>query len=184
MSKMPTLDLKQDYFALFGLNPGFDIDTQKLHSKQQRLQSEFHPDRFVNASDREKRLSVQQAAWINQAFETLSIPVKRARYMLEINGIDMNDDSETTADTEFLIEQISLREEMDACHADPEPLDCCEQIAQKLNLKNRQYSTDFKSLFEQGDLISARQSSRKMQFIQRVQEQLSELQFELEEEFG
>jgi len=184
MVKMPILDLKQDYFTLFGLNLSFDIDTRKLHSEQQRLQSAFHPDRFVNASDREKRLSVQQASWINQAYETLSNPVKRTRYMLELNGVDMNDESETTADTEFLMEQISLREEMDTCHGNPNPLECCEQIAQKLDTKNQQYSAEFKISYQQGDLNSARQSSRKMQFIQRVAEQLSDLQFELEEEFG
>ena len=184
MSEMPTLDLKLDYFALFGLGLDFDIDTRKLHSEQQRLQSEFHPDRFVNAREPDKRLSVQHAAWINQAYDTLSNPVKRARYMLEISGVDMSDESKTTADTNFLMEQITLREEMDACRTDPNPMDCCEHIAHKLDLKNQQYSTEFKSRFSQGDLETATQSSRKMQFVQRVLEQLSELQFELEEEFS
>lgn len=181
---MQTLDLKQDYFALFGLNLGFDIDTRKLHSEQQRLQSTFHPDRFVNASEQDRRLSVQQAAWINQAYETLSNPVKRARYMLQINGVDTSDESETTSDTEFLMEQISIREEMDGCRTDPSPLDCCEKIAAKLRLKYQEYSNEFKSCFDQGELNTARQSSRKMQFIQRVLDQLMEFQFELEEELS
>ncbi len=181
---MQTLDLKQDYFALFGLNLSFDIDTRKLHSEQQRLQSTFHPDRFVNANEREKRLSVQQAAWINQAYETLSNPVKRSRYMLQVSGIDMSDESETTSDTEFLMEQIGLREEMDECHTNPSPLDCCEKIATKLRLKNQEYSNEFKFNFDRGELNAARQSSRKMQFIQRVLDQLMDFQFELEEELG
>ncbi len=184
MFKMPTLDLKQDYFALFGLNLDFDIDTRKLHSEQQRLQSTFHPDRFVNANEQERRLSVQQAAWINQAYETLLNPVKRARYMLQINGEDMSDESQTTSDTEFLMEQISIREEMDECRTDPSPLDCCERIAAKLRLKNQEYSNEFESCFGQGKLNAARQSCRKMQFIQRVLDQLMEFQFELEEELG
>ncbi|MFV2032343.1 MAG: Fe-S protein assembly co-chaperone HscB [Gammaproteobacteria bacterium] len=182
MYKMQTLDLKQDYFTLFGLDLSFDIDAEKLHSKQQRLQSTFHPDRFVNTSDEERRLSVQQAAWINQAYETLSNPVERARYMLQVKGVDMSDESKTTADTEFLMEQIGFREEMDECHTNPDPLECCEHIVAKLRLKEQGYSAEFKSCFDQGDLNAARQSSRKMQFIQRVLDQLIEFQFEFEED--
>ena len=85
---MQTLDLKQSYFELFGLNLGFDINLKQLHSEQQRLQAIFHPDRFVNASEQEKRLSVQQASWVNEGYETLSIPVKRARYMLQLSGLE------------------------------------------------------------------------------------------------
>lgn len=184
MLEMQTLDLKQDYFALFGLNLSFDIDTRKLHSEQQRLQSTFHPDRFVNASEQDRRLSVQQAAWINQAYETLSNPVKRARYMLQVSGLDMSDESKTTSDTEFLMEQISIREELDECHTNASPIDCCEKISSKLRLKNQEYSNEFESCFDRGELNAARQASRKMQFIQRVLDQLMEFQFELEEESG
>ena len=94
----------------------------------------------------------------------------------------MQDDSETTSDMEFLMEQMSLREEMDACQSNSDPVNCCEQIANKIELKSQQYMTEFKAYFDQGELEAARMSSRKMQFVQRISEQLSELQFELEEE--
>ena len=178
---MQTLDLKQSYFELFGQNLRFDVDIKQLHSEQQRLQSIFHPDRFVTASEQEKRLSVQQASWINQAFETLSNPVKRARYMLELSGLELNDESETTSDTAFLMEQISIREEIDECRSDADPLRCCDHIAAKLRSSAEQFGSEFIASFNQGQLDDARLSSRKMQFIQRILDQLTDFQIELEE---
>ena len=178
---MQILDLKQNYFELFGLDLTFDINLKLLSSAQQRLQAVYHPDRFVNASERDKRLSVQQASWINEAFETLSKPVKRARYMLELNGLELNDESETTSDTAFLMEQIAIREEIEECRSNADPLSCCDHIIEKLRSKTDQFESEFVSFFVRGQLDDARISSRKMQFIQRILDQLLDLQIELEE---
>jgi len=179
---MQTLDLKQNYFELFGLDLKFDIDLKQLHSEQQRLQAIFHPDRFVRASDQEKRLSVQQASWVNEGYETLSNPVRRARYMLQLSGLELNDESETTSDTGFLMEQIAIREEIDECHSNADPLSCCEHIAARLRNRADQFGAEFVASFSQGALDQARLSSRKMQFVARILEQLMDLQIELEEE--
>lgn len=178
---MQTLDLKQSYFELFGLELAFDIDAKRLHSEQQRLQAIFHPDRYVNASEQEKRISVQQASRINEAFDILSNPVKRARYMLELSGMELNDESETTSDTEFLMEQIAIREEIDECRSDADPLSCCDHIAKKLRSKSELFGLEFVASFNQGQLDNARLSSRKMLFIQRILDQLTDFQIELEE---
>ncbi len=178
---MQILDLKQSYFELFGLDLTFEIDLKRLSSAQQRLQAVYHPDRFVNASEQDKRLSVQQASWINEAFETLSKPVKRARYMLELSGLELNDESETTSDTAFLMEQIALREEIEDCRTNADPLGCCDRIMDKLRSKADQFGSEFITNFAQGQLDDARISSRKMQFIQRILEQLMDFQLELEE---
>jgi molecular chaperone HscB len=180
---MQTLDLKQSYFELFGLNLTFDIDLKQLHSEQQRLQAIFHPDRFVNASEQEKRLSVQQASWVNEGYEILLNPVLRARYMLELSGLELNDESETTSDTAFLMEQITFREEIDECRSSDDPLGCCDHLAAKLHSRADQFSSEFVVGFVKGEFEAARLCSRKMQFVQRVLEQLADLQIELEEEF-
>ena len=162
----------------------FEIDLSQLHQNQQDLQAKFHPDRFVNASDQEKRLSVQQASWVNEAYQTLFNPVKRARYMLEISGIDVKDESETTSDIEFLMEQIALREQMEAVREKTDPLEECDNIIANLKLRSAEISAEFSQNFEAGKLDTARLVSRKMQFIQRILEQAMDLQFQLEEEFS
>jgi len=163
------------------MNPVFDIDCSRLHAEQQRLQSTYHPDRYVNASDRDKRLSVQVASWVNQAYETLQDPVKRSRYLLEINGADIPDDSTTTSDTEFLMEQIELREQVESCRHGQDGLQRSDQIETRLAHRAEELAREFVSDFEAAEFDKAIVSSRKMQFIQRIQQQLSELQFELEE---
>ncbi len=178
---MQTLDPSQNYFELFGLESVFEIDTDRLQAEQQRLQAAYHPDRYASAGERERRLSVQMSSWVNQAFETLRDPVKRARYLLEINGAEMPDDAETTSDSAFLMEQMALREELDACRQAEDGIDCCAQIDSRLRQRASELARDFVDYLEAGKMDMAIESSRKMQFIQRIQQQLQELQFELEE---
>lgn len=177
---MQSPDLSQNYFELFGLEPTFDIDRERLQHQQRSLQASFHPDRHVNASDQDKRLSMQLASWINQAYETLQDPVKRTRYLLEVSGAEIPDDSTTTADTEFLMEQIELREQVDACRQHEDGLQRSEHIEMQLQRRASKLGDEFVAVFEKGDYASATIVYRKMQFIQRIQQQLDELQFELE----
>lgn len=181
---MKTLDLSQSYFELFEQPLSFEVDLARVHDNQQNLQAKFHPDRFVNASDQEKRLSVQQASWVNEAYQTLANPVKRARYMLEVSGLDMKDESQTTSDIEFLMEQITLREQMEEVRDKQDPLEECDTIIKHLKFRSKEISDEFSDKFKTGDLEIAKQVSRKMQFIQRILEQVMDLQFQLEEEYS
>ncbi|MDH3218983.1 MAG: Fe-S protein assembly co-chaperone HscB [Gammaproteobacteria bacterium] len=178
---MQSLDPGQNFFELFGLSPVFDIDLACLHDAQRRLQASYHPDRFVGSTDQDKRLSVQMASRVNQAYETLRDPVKRSRYLLEINGARLPDDSETTSDTTFLMEQIELREELESCRHAEDALDRCDRIEARLARRADELAGEFVDCFEAKAFEDALESSRKMQFIQRIQHHLSELQYELEE---
>jgi molecular chaperone HscB len=178
---MQSPNLSQTYFELFGINPVFDIDCSRLHAEQQRLQATYHPDRYVSASEHDKRVSVQVASWINQAYETLQDPVKRSRYLLEISGADFPDDSTTTSDTGFLMEQIELREQVEECRHGEAGLQLSYQIESRLAHRADELAREFNSHFAAAEYDKAIVSSRKMQFIQRIQQQLSELQFELED---
>lgn len=178
---MQSSDLTQNYFELFGFPPAFDLDPGMLRSEQRRLQSLYHPDRHVGADARARRLSVQMAARVNEAFETLRDPVKRSRYLLEISGAEIVDESKTTSDTTFLMEQIELREALDACRDAGDGLARCDEIESRLADRADELAQEFVRFFEQRDLGAAQDRSRKMQFIQRIQQQLSELRFELED---
>ncbi len=173
--------LRQNFFELFGLPVDFQVDERELHTAHLKLQSAYHPDRFVTASDQEKRIAVQQAAMVNEAYEVLKNPVKRARYMLEVGGLDIQNDHETTNDAGFLMEQIEIREELDQCRNCNDPMRGCEHITRKLDRRSREYAEHFETLFEQGKLEDARQVSKKMQFVQRILEQIDEYQFDIED---
>ena len=174
-------DFSQNYFELFGLQANFDIDSADLRRAQQRLQSTYHPDRFAAASGQEKRLSVQMASLINQAYQTLRDPVKRSRYLLEIRGVELPDDSQTTADHAFLMEQIELREAIDTARQAEDALDRCWGLARQLDQRSTELERAFVSALETDDTAAAIDGSRKLQFIQRIRQQLDDVLFDLEE---
>ena len=85
---MQSVDLSSSYFVLFGLPVSFDVDRKTLAERYRELQRTVHPDRFANAADSERRLSVQMAARVNEGFQTLKDPLARGRYMLELQGVE------------------------------------------------------------------------------------------------
>ncbi|ERM62147.1 cobalamin (5'-phosphate) synthase, partial [Vibrio mimicus CAIM 1883] len=103
-----------NYFELFGLPIQFELDGSLLSSQFRTLQKRFHPDNFATASERDRLLAVQQAAQINDAYQTLKDPIRRAEYLLSLQGIEMNAEQQTLQDPMFLMEQMELREELES----------------------------------------------------------------------
>jgi len=85
------MDSGRNHFELFGLPVAFEVDMTRLAETYRELQRALHPDRFANASDRERRLSVQQAARVNEAYQILRSPLRRARYLLELRGVEFDE---------------------------------------------------------------------------------------------
>ena len=106
-----TINFNQNYFQLFELEPSFVIDFDVLEKKYFKLQKKFHPDKYVNATDYEKRLSLQITSYVNEAYETLINDYLKSMYLLKIVGYEIDDQNNTISDPIFLMNQIELREE-------------------------------------------------------------------------
>lgn len=104
------VDFDLDFFSLFGLPRSFRLDSAQLDSRYRELQKEVHPDRFANAADGQKRLSMQWATRVNEAYRALKKPLERAKYMLHVAGHDVQAENNTAMPAEFLIEQMEWRE--------------------------------------------------------------------------
>lgn len=81
-----------------------------LDHHYRKLQSEVHPDKFVTASPAERLQSMQTATLANEAYQTLKHPTSRARYLLELNGIDTLENTNTSMPADFLMTQMEWRE--------------------------------------------------------------------------
>ncbi len=103
-------DFSKNHFQLFDLLPVYALDTQVLDRAYREVQREVHPDRFVNASDAEKRIAAQWATQTNEAYRTLKSPLNRGRYLLKLNGIDTEEERNTAMPLEFLMQQMEWRE--------------------------------------------------------------------------
>ncbi len=170
-----------NYFEYFNLPVQFALDLNHLHQAQLALQAELHPDRFVNGSDQEKRLSVQKASIVNEAYQTLKDPVKRAHYLLELAGVE-KDDNQTTNDSTFLMEQIAFREEMGECRTNTDPLECIEHLTLKLKQRAGDFTQEFEQQYRDKNYDLAQESARKMMFVKKILDQLDDLQAEIEDE--
>ncbi|MCK5640267.1 MAG: Fe-S protein assembly co-chaperone HscB [Gammaproteobacteria bacterium] len=170
-----------NHFELFGLAVGFNVDHEALALRYRDLQKSVHPDRFVNASDQEHRLSMQQSALVNEAYRILKSPLERARYLLELNARPL-DDSDTSMPTDFLLEQMELREAMESVHLATAPLDALTKIRNTLEEKERALVMELEGLFaniSDASLQTATEVVRKMQFILRLLTETEEMEANL-----
>src|SRR5204863_8698732 len=81
-----------------------------------------HPDRIAAAPEIERRASMQLATRVNEAYQTLKSPLKRAVYILRLRGVDPEFETNTAMPSAFLVEQISWRERIEAGSENPETL--------------------------------------------------------------
>ena len=100
----------QNHFELFQLPQRFAVDASALDNAYRDVQSRVHPDKFVNATDAEKRVAMQWATRANEAYQTLKTPQKRAQYLCELNGVDLQTESNTAMPMAFLMQQMEWRE--------------------------------------------------------------------------
>lgn len=77
-----------DYFDLFGLEAGVNVDILALEMAYLDLQKKTHPDHFALKSLTEQMQAIEFTALLNQAYETLQSPLKTAVYLLKQQGID------------------------------------------------------------------------------------------------
>jgi molecular chaperone HscB len=109
---MTTFDLNfaDDHFTLFGLPRAQSLDLESLENCFREIQARVHPDKHAHAADADRRLAMQWATRVNEAFQTLKSPGKRARYLLALLGHDPQIESNTAMPAGFLISQMELRE--------------------------------------------------------------------------
>jgi molecular chaperone HscB len=112
-----------DYFALFQLKPQFKIDRQALESAYLTVQQKVHPDMHAQASDADKRVSMQLSALANSAYRTLMNPIQRGLYMCAKNGVDPQLETNTAMPAQFLMQQMEWRETLDDVRDQPSKLD-------------------------------------------------------------
>lgn len=102
-----------NHFQLFGLAPAFALEPEALERRYREIQSRVHPDRFAHAGDAERRASLQWTTRVNEAYRTLTDPVQRAKHILELNGVDVQFETNTQMPADFLVQQLELREELE-----------------------------------------------------------------------
>jgi len=111
--KLLQLPQAVDYFALFEMPRKLWIEMDGLEQKFLQLSWKLHPDNFVNASERERELSLKRSSELNDAYRTLRDPVARVEYLLGIEGARKEGEHRQQAPPELLEEVFELNESLD-----------------------------------------------------------------------
>lgn len=154
-----------DPFARLGLARRFDIDAKALERRYFDLQRRLHPDRFATRGPRERAMSQQQAAAINDAYETLKDPLRRAGCLLRLAGREAPTESEgTIADPELLMEAMEMREALDAAHSFEET----SRLAAEADAIRADCQSDLAGAFAAGELDRAAGLVMRLRYLERL----------------
>jgi molecular chaperone HscB len=171
------MNLQSTDFELLAVPAQFAQDRAQLDARWKELQRHAHPDKFAAEGAAAQRIAMQWSVRINEAYERLKAPIKRAAYLCELNGVKIDAERNTAMPAEFLMLQMELREALEEA-ATEENLDqisrealqiqrdMLSKVEQKLNVKN---------------YAEAAQTVRALMFIEKFQHDL-EKRYELLEQ--
>ena len=84
-----------------------------LDARWKDLQREAHPDKFAAQGAAAQRVAMQWSVRINEAYQRLKDPLKRAAYLCELRGAPINAENNTAMPAAFLMQQMEWREALD-----------------------------------------------------------------------
>ena len=168
------------HFALFELQPSFNLDLDQLAVRYRELARGVHPDRFADASEREQRLALEQSASLNEAYQTLKSPAKRARYLLALKGGELPLEV-TVHDPEFLMQQMQWREELEDLH-DSADMAGIAAFKRRLKVAQEQLNDSFAACWDDAaQREQAERLMRRMQFLDELTYEVRQLEERLDD---
>ena len=156
--------LQTNDFELFGLPQQFALDRAQLDERWKAMQREAHPDRFAAEGAAAQRVAMQWSVRINEAYQRLKDPLKRAAYLCELRGVPVQAESNTAMPAAFLMQQMEWRELLE----DTDDVATLESLADDVAAERKRLQQALGSLLDQGnDPQTAVGQVRAMMFIER-----------------
>ena len=158
------MKLDDDDFVLFGFERRFALDRAALDAQWHDLQAAVHPDRFAAEGAAAQRIAMQWAMRINEAYQRLKDPLKRAAYLCALRGAPVNAEHDTALHAALLTQHIDWREALD--HA-PDAL-AIDDLREEVRAHEKQLFGDLAlALDERDDPQTASQTVRALMFAER-----------------
>ncbi len=158
------MNLNDTDFQLFDVPPTFAQNRAALDARWKELQREAHPDRFAAQGAAAQRVAMQWSVRINEAYQRLKDPVRRASYICELNGAPLNAENNTAMPPAFLMQQMEWREALD----DIDNTAALDKLQAEVEAAREGALSSLDSLIDQkGDHSAAAQQVRALMFIER-----------------
>ncbi|WP_286235140.1 co-chaperone HscB [Thalassotalea sediminis] len=168
-----------NYFEIFGLEESFSVDLDTLTERYQAIQKTVHPDRFAHAGGQDKLLAAKKSTLINDAYQTLKTPLKRAEYMLELRNVSMPSEQASFSDNMFLMRQMELREMLDDVKSADDVDSAIFEASKVLEVEFEQHLKAMQAAILENTQESNEQASellRKLKFYQKLHVELDRLE--------
>lgn len=105
-------------FELLGLEARFAIERAELERVHRELSKTLHPDRHRDKPAGERRLLLERAMQVNEAYRVVRDPIRRARALLGLRGVTLDENTEVSPPPMFLMDVMEQRETLaEARHA-------------------------------------------------------------------
>ncbi len=177
-----------DHFARFGIERRFEIDAADLERRYLVLSRGLHPDQFAGQSAKDRALSEQLSAHVNDAFHVLKAPLRRAEYLLELEGGPLRAQEKRTPKG-FLAEMLEINERIEeARDGGPEGLASLEPLLADLVARRTALVAEMKPLFDSMPpgsdpkrlpvLVAIREKLNACAYLQGLITQIRELRLE------
>ena len=154
----------QDHYGRLGLERAYAIDTELLDGCYFRYQRLLHPDRFATKTAKERAISLQHAIDINEAYETLRDPLRRAEYLLSLSGRLVNEGDRTIADPALLTESIEQREAL----AEADSAAGVDAIIANAEADISSCRSDIATAFADSNMDSAASLTTRLRYLQKL----------------
>jgi len=164
----------QNHFELFHLPQRFAIDLSALDKAYHEVQNQVHPDKFAHASDTEKRVAMQWATRANEAYKTLKSPFRRAAYLCELNGVDLQIESNTAMPGAFLMQQMEWREALDEAKA-AKDIGTLERLEIELGAARKTVLEKIGKQLDANDFHEAAQGVRQLMFLEKFGDEIGNM---------
>lgn len=164
------ISLQTNDFELFDVPARFAQDRAQLDARWKALQREAHPDRFAAEGAAAQRVAMQWSVRINEAYQRLKDPLKRAAYLCELRGAPVQAENNTAMPSAFLMQQMEWRENLD----DTESPEGLETLAEEVSAEQRRVQQELARLLDDvQDPLQAVGQVRALMFIERFTQEVN-----------
>ena len=163
------MNLNDTDFQLFDVPATFAQDRAALDTRWKELQREAHPDRFAAQGAASQRVAMQWSVRINEAYQRLKSPIRRASYLCELNGAPIEAENNTAMPGDFLVQQMEWREALDEVRSEPD----LDALREQVDAGRARALASLDALIdENGDYPGAARQVRALMFIERFAEDI------------
>lgn len=99
------------FFELFDMAPMLIINTDLLRKKYFELSRKYHPDYFANTNQADQQKILEESAFLNKAYKTLTNKDETIKYILKETGL-LEDEEKYQLENSFLMQMMELNEEL------------------------------------------------------------------------